>query len=177
MKSNKAIKQPTLIDGMDNPQKTVQEQPQPSVVDKTFTVERQVVHTEKVEVKFNELSYEDIRYMNRASLLDVINILLFGGKKVPSPAEEIPENPVVMNAPSLGNKVGKTSKYHYVFLNKASNKWVWQVGVGSGTHRYEIDAALAVDAYLDKIEDKNRPRNRDEFKEVSDALTNRVRVG
>ena len=62
----------------------------------------------------------------------------------------------------LGVKLGKTSKYHYVFFS--AEKWMSSMTIkGRNTHVYtgdsELDAAKAVDAYLDKIGDSKRPRN------------------
>ncbi len=75
----------------------------------------------------------------------------------------------------IGFKYGKTSKYHYVSFNKANKKNPWNAVVkinGKNHSKYfatEIEAAVAVDDQLDFLQDKKRPRNKDEFKEIMAA--------
>ncbi len=76
---------------------------------------------------------------------------------------------------ATGAKIGKTSKYHYVSLNRKSSRWIASLKMkGSSIHvksfDSEIETALAVDAYLDKIDDQLRPRNRNEFHEVMEIF-------
>lgn len=65
---------------------------------------------------------------------------------------------------NLGYKKGKTSQYHYVCWLSAAKKWTASVKIdGKNKNVYrgdsEIDAAEAVDKYLDSIHDDERPRN------------------
>ncbi len=72
----------------------------------------------------------------------------------------------------IGKKMGKTSKYHYVYKNHRG-KYLASIaskGVSDhmGTFENGEDAATAVDAFLDKENDFNRPRNRNEFPEIQE---------
>ncbi len=71
----------------------------------------------------------------------------------------------------VGINNGKTSKYHYVYFYKATQKW--RASLHAKGHGYfcvefedEARAAFEVDVYLDSINDTKRPRNRDEFPEI-----------
>ncbi len=70
----------------------------------------------------------------------------------------------------LGMKVGKSSKYHYVYQTQKSGKYHACIGQKVedyiGTFESGEDAGLAVDAFLDKQNDFNRPRNRNKFPEI-----------
>ena len=69
-----------------------------------------------------------------------------------------------------GIKRGKTSKFHYLHKVAGQNRWTGKIGDHYVCHESdEVAAALAVDAYLDEVEDTDRPRNRDEFPEVMAA--------
>ncbi len=78
---------------------------------------------------------------------------------------------------TLGKKIGKTSKYHFVNVQMRNDKFytfkastsVGGKSVNMGSHKDEIQCAVLADAYLDNIGDKKRPRNRDEFTEVLEA--------
>ncbi len=84
-----------------------------------------------------------------------------------------PETPINPQARMLGKKVGKTSIYSYVYLVGKSG--LFTSGITSkrkkhmcGSHIKEVNAALAIDAYLDEIGDDTRPRNRDHHPEIMD---------
>ncbi len=69
----------------------------------------------------------------------------------------------------LGQKVGVTSKYHYVFFD--STQECWKCNFESKCFKNEIQAALAADEYTRSNKDgKKRPLNKNEFKEVADAI-------
>ncbi len=79
---------------------------------------------------------------------------------------------------SVGYKRGKTSKYHYCYLDKKRGMYKADVIVNDERlsmkrNPSEVVVALAVDAFLDEHEDINtkkpKPRNRDEFPEVAEA--------
>lgn len=69
---------------------------------------------------------------------------------------------------TMGKKLGKTSRYHYVSRLADGVTYtgcIWNKGTTINVYRgtSEVMAAKAVDAYLDKIGDTKRPRNKDEF--------------
>lgn len=80
---------------------------------------------------------------------------------------------------TLGKKIGKTSKYHFVNVARLGRNGEYKgfrastskngKSVNMGSHKDEIQCALLADAYLDKIGDGKRPRNRDDFPEVKEA--------
>ena len=74
----------------------------------------------------------------------------------------------------LGLKLGKTSQYHYTFYSNGLNQYVSAILIKGKKHHIlnshsEIECALAIDHFLDEIEDNGRPRNRNEFPEIMDA--------
>jgi hypothetical protein len=83
---------------------------------------------------------------------------------------------------TIGKKIGKTSKYRYVnvqkrngkFQNFKANTTINGESVAMGSSKDEIECALIVDAYLDKIGDTERKRNRDDFPEVMEAYMKKV---
>lgn len=105
----------------------------------------------------------------RQALLDAttslpITPLTFDIDDKKEPAEMAPKG---SSGSRIGQKVGKTSKYHYVYKLRRNKKWMASIAdklLYAGC--YEIEAALAVDAYLDAMGDTKRPRNRDEFSDI-----------
>ena len=90
--------------------------------------------------------------------------------EVLKPAPAHPQH-VNRDGSGIGIKSGKSSKYHYVFYDKSDHKFVAQVRIDKvqitvGRFAEEVHAAIAIDAYLDSINDKKRPRNRSEHTEV-----------
>ena len=79
---------------------------------------------------------------------------------------------------TFGKKIGKSSRYHFINVQMRNNKFynyrastsIGGKSVGMGTSKDEIQCALMADAYLDKIGDEKRKRNRDEFPEVREAF-------
>ncbi len=81
------------------------------------------------------------------------------------------KHPKRENTNMLGAKLGKTSKYHYVFWSNAINMWTATIGNDVrkkciGQFENEEECALATDLYLDEVDDEKRPRNRSEFAEI-----------
>ncbi len=78
---------------------------------------------------------------------------------------------------TLGKKIGKTSKYHFVNVQMHNDKFrtfkasttINKKTVGMGTSKNEIQCALFADKFLDEIGDKKRPRNRNDFPEIMTA--------
>ncbi len=78
---------------------------------------------------------------------------------------------------TLGKKIGKSSKYHFVNIQMYNGKFytykastsIAGKSVGMGSDRDEIQCALLADVYLDEIGDEKRPRNRNDFPEVMTA--------
>jgi len=78
---------------------------------------------------------------------------------------------------TIGRKLGKTSKYHYINVQTRDDKfYTFNAStsldgktVNMGRSKDEIQCALLADEYLDKIGDNKRKRNRDEFPEVMEA--------
>ncbi len=73
----------------------------------------------------------------------------------------------------IGKKIGKSSQFHYVYQSKKNLKYHAAIGGNTqagyvGTSESETDAALAIDSHLDKENDFDRPRNRDEFPEIQE---------
>lgn len=74
----------------------------------------------------------------------------------------------------IGRKHGTTSKFHYVYFSRTEGLWRSGLTIKRAYHNTysglnEIDAALAIDEFLDSINDSKRPRNRDDHEEVMDA--------
>ncbi len=67
----------------------------------------------------------------------------------------------------IGNKVGSTSKYHYVYFDRTQQ--CYRTTHTNIKYKTEIEAALASDIWLEQTGDKKRPKNADEFKEVKEA--------
>ena len=70
----------------------------------------------------------------------------------------------VMLGSVVGNKVGKTSKYHYTYWNNKRGKWM-----NNFTNEIfddEILCAISADNWLRTNDTKNRPLNVDEFPEI-----------
>ena len=78
---------------------------------------------------------------------------------------------------TLGKKIGKTSKYHFInaqmrndkFYNYMASTSIDGKTVSMGASKHEIECALLADAHLDGIGDEKRPRNRDDFPEIMEA--------
>lgn len=84
-----------------------------------------------------------------------------------------------VNDGTLGKKIGKSSKYHFVnvqmrdgkFYNYKASTSIAGKTVGMGGSKDEIQCALMADEYLDGIGDKDRKRNRDDFPEVMTVVS------
>jgi hypothetical protein len=96
--------------------------------------------------------------------------------------EIIVDEPSNSDGSTLNKKLGKTSKYHYInaqnrngkFQSFRANTTINGKSAGMGSSADEIKCALMADAYLDKIGDNKRKRNRDEFPEVREAFIAKV---
>lgn len=68
------------------------------------------------------------------------------------------------NLPTLGNKLGKSSKYFNVIYDKSRNKWIGVVRHNNKSYMQkrfntEIEAAKHVNFILDTLQLNDRPRN------------------
>lgn len=76
---------------------------------------------------------------------------------------------------TVGAKIGKTSRYHYVNFDRKKDRYKGSTSFGGktihiGTFKDEIECALMVDIFLDSTEDDGgRLRNRNDFPEVMEA--------
>lgn len=111
------------------------------------------------QVDVRDLSDAELLSMDKKELVEIIHGLL---------REKVVYNPFGIKRPHA------SSKYYYVCKN---GKW-WTAhivekskSIFSDKFNTEIEAAIAVDIFLDGIKDTKRPRNRDEFEEVMDAYT------
>jgi len=84
--------------------------------------------------------------------------------------EELITHPKIMNSGThVGQKLGQTSIYHYVFFDNTLK--CWKCNFTNERFEDEIEAAKAADEYLDESGDEKRPRNRSEF-DLESALNN-----
>ena len=119
-----------------------------------------------IQTDISMITEQDLIHLSQIQLkelcLSLINSLSHT-KTSPTPVKMLKSSPIHHK---LGIKRGKTSIYHYV--DRVGNKYRARVTIKEKTHHLgsfinEVDAALAVDSYLDSIGDTQRPRNRDEF--------------
>ena len=92
---------------------------------------------------------------------------------IPEPVSSKSRRRMTGDSPLLGKKTGKTSKYHFVFLGTKSGQYSAAIkrngkSAWLGSHKDPRMLAMKVDGYLDGVEDKKRPRNRDEFPEIAE---------
>lgn len=142
-----------------------------------------VTVTKEVEVDISTLCSKELLKLDKQVLADALieAHALLGGVQAVETVKATPSMDEYRTTATtttksvkraIGKKIGNTSKYHYVFWSSTQNKWVGRVKADDkvnhvGTFHNEIECAKAVDICLDKIKDSRRPRNRDEFKEVS----------
>lgn len=139
-----------------------------------------------VEINITELTKDDLVLVDKEQLVTIALGLIELLKQRTCPISPVDVQIPVQAHPKkvkrrfgghnkhLGTKTGKTSKYHYIDHLKKGGKFRAKVRIDNtiinlGLFVNEIDAALAVDAQLDELIDKKRPRNRDEFPEVMEA--------
>ncbi len=153
---------------------------------KSFLLDREITTIEQVQVDMSEITESDIASMSGGQLLSFAHeaIKYLGNRIQDDPVIEINHSPVQAQVPlteprssidrspmPFGTKVGKTSKYHYVYFT--DNKYIASVTIKGkkiivGQYEDELQAALIIDVYLDSINDQKRPRNRHEFPEIMD---------
>ncbi len=148
----------------------------------------QVKITRIVDIK--DLTIEDMKLLNRDDLekiavelikpsksLDQVKTSVTPSKAVVANPEatvktlKTRSNPRLSSFISVGVKVGKSSKYSYVYWNTASKSYKITHG-NKKSYKSEIEAALASDKYLDDKDNKTKPRNRDNFIEIMEAYNN-----
>ncbi len=151
---------------------------------KSFLLDREITTIEQVQVDMSEITESDIASMSGGQLLSFAHeaIKYLGNRIQDDPVIEINHSPVQAQVPlteprssidrspmPFGTKVGKTSKYHYVYFT--DNKYIASVTIKGkkvivGAFDDEDHAAHIIDLYLDRIDDTQRPRNRDEHPEI-----------
>ncbi len=123
-------------------------------------------------VSIYEVEEMDLRLLSHKDLLDVslqlLNALTHTNAH-PEPVKPLKSHPHVGYDHKLGIKKGRTSKYHYVDFSQG--KFRGTITINKKAHylgRFvnERDAALAVDTFLNSINDTKRPRNKDAFPEL-----------
>lgn len=144
----------------------------------TFEIQRNL--PTKIKVNFEDIKPSDLRSMPRKALERFTRELMHqyrikGLQSDPQSTIKHQRTSAVVPADKLmGRKIGKTSKYHYVWIDADAvdhRKFVAGVTLLGrkiiiGTYADEKTAALAADAYLDEINDTKRPRNAQEFSEL-----------
>ncbi len=130
-------------------------------------------------VGITDITLKDIRTMSRKQLHRFAKLAIVELGKLNIPINHSGTSATVpikhIDGNKLGAKLGITSKYHYVYWVVGANQWhgsVTQDGHKKmiGYFDDELDAAIAVDKYLDQVGDQRRPRNRDEF-DLSEPTT------
>ncbi len=147
------------------------------------SVTEEVMVKQSVDIDIYSLTDSHLDDMNRPALINVIKFLIAAHNGTAhelmdsGKANLVDDDHVDVDVGSgepgrsvFDHKIGKTSKYKYVYFDNArannSARWRWQVGKKTGSNVSEQIAALLVDEYLDSIDDDKRSRNRDEFPEI-----------
>ena len=143
-------------------------------------------------INVNDLTSDDIKLLDRNTLLKIVTELTSKPSKPlvdtnppvkpPLATTEHPQATVAKSTlksltpkkkhktgdTTTGKKTGYSSKYHYVYFHTQSKAFTVVYG-NKKQFSTELEAALAIDGWLDDRGDTKRPKNRDKFPEVMEA--------